>query len=408
MEKSAVEEIKRLISYGKTEEAIQTVIAFAENTTLINEALQLSSRYKKEKFNIINGLTSQKDNTEINSISFSVLNLVDELFLSIKTDQSKFNHTLEYQIIDTNRDRDDAFEAVIGLKIDKYQITEYIHSGGFGSVYKAKHTHLGHTYAVKISHEIEEGFDFLDEIISLGVTGLQLLNHPYIVKTYDVGEVVINSSKCFYIVMEFIDGGTLNNITKTGLQKADVWNRIDIFKKVCLAMHYSHNLKYTNKLGFQVTGLMHGDIKPANILLTKNNEPKIMDFMFVDMSKLVEIKIKLPKTIETLDCNTAAFGTVGYMPFEQRINGFVTERTDIYALGILLFEILCPNKFSECKFNTSAQIHSFLLEYCKHIPSFISKIIFKATKENEYERYATVNEMSNEIEKNSKWYHKFF
>ncbi|MBK6949075.1 MAG: hypothetical protein IPH16_14365 [Haliscomenobacter sp.] len=137
MEKSAVEEIKRLISYGKTEEAIQTVIAFAENTTLINEALQLSSRYKKEKFNIINGLTSQKDNTEINSISFSVLNLVDELFLSIKTDQSKFNHTPEYQIIDTNRDRDDAFETVIGLKIDKYQITEYIHSGGFGSVYKA-------------------------------------------------------------------------------------------------------------------------------------------------------------------------------------------------------------------------------------------------------------------------------
>jgi serine/threonine protein kinase len=405
MHETIIKQIKRLVAQGHIDEAIKTLVQVAENTPYINNSLLISSRYRKESFNIINGIN---DSTiELNRISSSILSLSDEIlnYFIISENNIVINNTIYGNL----EEKETSFEEILWLKIDKYIITEYIHSGGFGSVYKAKHSHLGHTYALKISHEIEEGFDFLDEIVSLGVTGLQLLNHQYIVKTYDIGEVVINSTKRIYLVMEFIDGGTLADIKKTDLRKENVWDRLEIFKKVCSGIHYAHNLKYTNKLGFQVMGLMHGDIKPSNILLTKKGEPKIMDFMFVDMTKLVEIKVKLPKVIERMDAQaTQVFGTIGYMPIEQQMDGFVTERTDIYALGILLFEILCPIKFSECKFNTSSQIHSFLLGYNKSIPSFVSKIIFRATKEDQYDRYENLIEIINEIESNSKWYHKIF
>lgn len=261
---SQIEMIKDFIAQGDTENALRWLIYSAKNTPYINAALQLSGRLKKEQFNLINGIS--EGNIELNKISTSVLVLADEL---LKTENRKNELKINQPLNKSDEsDRDEVFNSVIGLDIDKYSVTGYIHSGGFGSVYKAKHKNLGHTYALKISHEIEEGFDFLDEIISLGVTGLQLLNHSNIVKTYDVGEVIINNTNRIYIVMEFVEGGTLADLSKFGLKKEDVWKRIEIFKKICLGIHYAHNLRYTNRLGFQVRGLMHGDIKPANILLT--------------------------------------------------------------------------------------------------------------------------------------------
>lgn len=209
--------------------------------------------------------------------------------------------------------------------------------------------------------------------------------------------------------MEYIAGGTLADLNKKNLLKDEVLKRIDIFKKVCRGMHYAHNVRYRNKLGFQSLGLMHGDIKPANILLTETLEPRIMDFMFVDMSKLMDIKLKLPTEIDQLNCATMAFGTEGYMPLEQKINGIVTPQTDVYGLGILLFEILCPIKFSESKFvdsteNTAAKIHEFLKQNCAGLPKYVSRIIHKATKEKGAERYEHAQEMIDEIEMGDPWY----
>ena len=408
--KNTISSIKDLVANNLLGEAIKALIELSnENTVFVNQALQLSSRFKKEKFNIINGLSDDK--IEMNRISFSTLELCDEIknYLNHKNDLTQPRHK-EDSISFVDR-KEKFYEKFIGLKIMNYEIIEYIHAGGFGGVYKARHNKLRNIVALKISHEIDEGFEFLDEIMSVGITGLQLLNHKYIIRTIDMGEIIINDSKRIFIIMEYISGGTLADLNKENLSGDEVLKRIEIFKKVCRGMHYSHNIRYRNKLGFQSTGLMHGDIKPANILLTETLEPRIMDFMFVDMSKLVEIKLKLPEEIERLNCATMAFGTEGYMPLEQKINGIVTEKTDIYGLGILLFEILCPIKFSDSKFinpteSSIKQIHEFLKRNCANLPKYVSKIIHKATKERDYERYYSVQEIIDEIEMGDPWYQK--
>lgn len=288
---------------------------------------------------------------------------------------------------------------LIGTKINNYVLTEYVHSGGFGAVFKARHINLDTISAIKISHQITKGFKNLDSIVSIGLKGLKLLNHNNIVRTEDFIKMKFNDDERLVIVMEYVNGGTLNEIKKENLNKTEIKERLDIFKKVCEAIYHAHTTRYRNSAGFTVTGLMHGDIKPANILLTNDNEPKVMDFMFVDMNRLLEIEVNAPEYVNISDYATAAFGTIGYMPPEQQIQGEVTEQTDIYALGVLLFEILCPYQFKEFTFESPAEIHNKLKEHNKELPIQISNIIFKSTQEKPSNRYLNIKELILEIEK---------
>ena len=193
--------------------------------------------------------------------------------------------------------------------------------------------------------------------------------------------------------MEFITGGTLNELPKENLSIDEINGRLKIFEKICEAILYAHTRKYRNTAGYTVTGLMHGDIKPGNVLLTEERDPKVMDFMFVDLHRLLEIETKTPKRLDFVRYATMAAGTPGYMSPEQAIQGEVNEQTDIYALGILLFEMFSPKRFADFKFKDSLQIESRLKTCCKHIPKYVSDIIHKATQRAPENRFSSVHEI---------------
>jgi serine/threonine protein kinase len=285
----------------------------------------------------------------------------------------------------------------IGLKINSYIITEYINSGGFGSVYKAKHENLERVVAIKISHQITRGYRNIKDVLSVGVNGLKHLIHPNIVKVEDLFEGSFRDEKRLVIVMEYVPGGALKDLKKEGLSKEEMAQRMAIFTKICHAIFYAHTKKYKNSMGLPITGLMHGDIKPTNVLLTTAGEPKVMDFMFVDLNRLLEIETKVPDFLTLHDYGTRAIGTAGYMSPEQSVQGEVDEQTDIFALGILLFELFSPMRFHGFNFANPAEIQTTLSSFSNHLPAELVNIIFKATRPAREERYLSVQEMINAI-----------
>lgn len=389
------QEIIELISKGKTEKGIEIILRddignfpSYKQEAIILLSSRINSLKKKYHLGII---TSEQYEVDRTKISLGLLQLIKTL------NEDDFGRDLKkYKELEP--------KTLEGTKVGNYEILKFLGAGGFGNVYLARQIHLHSIYAIKISHEIKVGKGYLDNIISFGIRSLKSLRHRNVIAVHDVGEIEIEATPRIYIVMDYISGGTLDGLPKSNLSNEDINKKIEIFRKVCLAIEAAHNLIHHNRFGFEVHGLYHGDIKPQNILIDDLNEPVVIDFMFVDMSSLYEIIVNTPQKI---DNSTAAFGTPGYMPFEQEQNGIVNKQTDIFSLGILLFEIFSSIRFSDLKELTESSIRSHLKKENPSIPSYISKIIYTSTRKALNERYKTVGELLDNLEKDKpSWWKK--
>ena len=195
---------------------------------------------------------------------------------------------------------------------NRYQIVEKIGEGGMANVYKAKCNLLNRFVAVKIlKSEFVDDKDFIAKFNSESQSAAKL-SHPNIVNIYDIGvEGDIN-----YIIMEYVEGITLKEAI---LENAPFENKmiIDISTQISAALSHAHKNK-----------IIHRDIKPQNILITKDNRIKVADF---GIARAVS---------DATVVNTAnLMGTVHYASPEQLKGSLVDERTDIYSLGVIMYEM---------------------------------------------------------------------
>ncbi|MHB8277094.1 MAG: protein kinase domain-containing protein [Candidatus Humimicrobiaceae bacterium] len=261
-------------------------------------------------------------------------------------------------------------------KINNYQILSKIASGGMANIYLAQDTRTGIKVAIKILKDEVSDKEKIYERFSQ--EGLLNLNHPNIVKILDAG-VHENTS---YIVMEYIDGRDLEDLIKSR-NKLSVNEALSIFTQLLSALAYVHN-----------KGIIHRDIKPKNILIDKSGTAKLTDF---GIAKSIYSHVKT---------STGGYlGAPAYSSPEQMDGLSVDNRSDIYSLGITLYEMLAgvtpfssasiPSLIKEKFTGKYRQISTYRSDVPPHIISIIARCIAVSPKD----RFGSVVEILNALSK---------
>ena len=265
-----------------------------------------------------------------------------------------------------------------GQKInDRYQIIRTIGEGGMANVYLAHDLILDRDVAVKILRgDLADDEKFVRRFQREAIAASSL-SHPNIVEMYDVGE---DNGK-YYIVMEYVEGKTLKNLIKKrgALTLPEV---IDIMTQLTAAISCAHD-----------SNIIHRDIKPQNVLIKEDGIVKITDF-----------GIAMALNSNELTQTNSVMGSVHYLPPEQANGKGATLKSDIYSLGIVMFELLTgmlPFKGDNAVEIAIKQMKNQIPSVCEineQIPQSIENIILKACAKNPKNRYNTVKEMYKDIE----------
>ena len=259
---------------------------------------------------------------------------------------------------------------------DRYEILEKIGTGGMSDVYKAKCHKLNRFVAVKVlKQEFGENENFVSKfkIEAQAAAGLM---HPNIVNVYDVG----NESGINYIVMELVEGITLKKYIEKKA-RLSVKESISIAIQVSMGIEAAHNNR-----------IIHRDIKPQNIIISKEGKVKVTDF-----------GIAKAATSNTITSNV--MGSVHYTSPEQARGGFSDEKSDIYSLGITLFEMLT----GRVPFNGDTTVAIAIKhiqepipsprDYVPEIPNSVEQIVYKCTQKSPDRRYLSMAELIEDLKR---------
>lgn len=257
---------------------------------------------------------------------------------------------------------------------DRYEILEIVGSGGMATVYKAECKLLNRYVAVKVLRDSLRYDLDVKEKFNREAQAAAKLSHNNIVSIFDVGEI----EGLNYIVMEYIDGITLKEyISKNKPIHWKIARNIAI--QIGLALEHAH-----------ANGIIHRDIKPHNILITKDNVIKVADF---GIASAVSSETVVAGKTET------AMGSVYYISPEQARGGYVTETTDIYSLGVTMYEMVT----GQLPFDGDNPVAIAMMKLeqepvnCKiinlDIPQDMAEIIMRAIAKEPSARFGTVQEM---------------
>ncbi len=267
---------------------------------------------------------------------------------------------------------------LVGKVIDnRYEVVKKIGTGGMATVYKAKCHVLNRYVALKV---LKDSLKYDTDVVKKFNTESRAaarLSHPNIVQVYDVGE----GSDLDYIVMEYVDGITLKEyIRKNGKLSAE--EACDIAAKIGRALDCAH----TN-------GIVHRDIKPHNVLMGRDGSIKVADFGIAQAT-----------SSETLVATSGGMGSVHYISPEQARGGFTNERSDIYSLGIVLYEMLT----GEVPFDGANPVSVALAKLEKdpkdlriinpYVPDKVADIAMKAISKEQHSRYQSAAGMVSDLE----------
>ncbi len=259
---------------------------------------------------------------------------------------------------------------------DRYEILGKIGTGGMSDVYKAKDHSLGRFVAVKVlKSEFSEDVNFVAKFRSEAQSAAGL-EHPNIVNIYDVG----SENGFHYIVMEYVEGITL----KTYIEKKE---RLTYKEAVSIAIQVARGIEAAHN-----KNIIHRDIKPQNIIISTEGKVKVTDF-----------GIARAATSNTI--NSDVMGSVHYSSPEQARNGFVDGKSDIYSLGIVMYEMVTGRVPFDGESTVAIAIQHLQEDmispaaYASDLPVSIEKVILKCTQKSADRRYQSMEDLLVDLKK---------
>ncbi len=259
----------------------------------------------------------------------------------------------------------------------RYRIIRLIGEGGMANVYLAYDEILSREVAVKVLRgDLADDEKFVKRFQREAINASSL-SHPNIVEMYDVGE----DSGNYFIVMEYIEGRTLKSLIKRR-GSLTISETLDIMKQLTSAIIHAHSMY-----------IIHRDIKPQNVLILDDGTVKITDF-----------GIAMALNNHELTQTNSVMGSVHYLPPEQANGGSATIKSDLYSLGILMYELL----MGKIPFKGENAVEIAIKQIKEQIPNMrimnpdipqsVENIILKACAKNPKNRYDSANELYNDLE----------
>jgi len=275
-------------------------------------------------------------------------------------------------------------QSMIGRQLDYYQILSLLGAGGMGEVYLAEDTKLDRKVALKLlPAEVTQDTGRLRRFVQ-EARAASALNHPNIITIHEVGEV----DGIRFIVTEFIDGQTLRRHMAGGRLKAPA--ALDIATQIASALNAAH-----------AAGITHRDIKPENVMVRRDGLVKVLDF---GLAKLTERPAAAVDTeaATMIKANTdpgTVLGTPQYMAPEQARGLEVDARSDVFSLGVTLYEMVAGQPAfagataSDVIVAILDREPAMLAQYAPGIPHELERIVSKALRKDREERYQTVKDL---------------
>ncbi|HYP28196.1 MAG TPA: tetratricopeptide repeat protein [Blastocatellia bacterium] len=279
-------------------------------------------------------------------------------------------------------------QSILGRSIGPYRVVSRIGRGGMGEVYLARDARLGRPVALKLlppdfTTDKDRVRRFEQE-----ARAASALNHPNILTVYDVGRV----DGSHFIVTEFVEGDTLRQRLAAG--KMNAREALEAATQVTGALAAAHQ-----------AGIVHRDIKPENIILRPDGYVKVLDFGIAKLTtpRALPTDTEMPTAAQVSTDTGRPVGTVSYMSPEQARGLSVDARTDIFSLGIVLYEMLAGRRPFEGE--TAGHVMVSILEktptplkqHCPEVPDELQRIVTKALAKDRHQRYQAIQDLRTDL-----------
>ncbi|HEX2621385.1 MAG TPA: protein kinase, partial [Phototrophicaceae bacterium] len=275
--------------------------------------------------------------------------------------------------------------SITSTKLGRYEILERIGRGGMAQVYKAHDMNLDRLVAVKVLHDHLSDDPTFKERFEREAKFVASFNHPNIVQVYDFDSVERAGERLYYMVMPYVIGNTLREELETlGTQD----KLIDQERVLQIARNLANALDYAHK-----RGMVHRDVKPGNILFDEHGQAILMDF---GIARLV--------AASNLTQEGLTVGTPAYMSPEQATGAMVDARSDIYALGVIVYEMIA----GQTPFHDDGSISVLLKHLNEPVPSLstflhmsspsVDAVVFQALAKDPEDRYQTAQAFVDDLQ----------